>query len=101
MITIKLVDARRGLHEKCKELFSDRRIADQIYEYLCDGIEECECAEPERPKGRWILTEKGAVATAYQCSICGRSIINDTGYDVYKDYPYCHCGAAMTEKQND
>lgn len=57
--------------------------------------------EPEKKTGRWILTEKGAVATAYQCSICGRSIINDTGYDVYKDYPFCHCGAAMTEKQDD
>ena len=47
MITIKLVDARKGLHSKCVELFKDLKIAESIYRYLCDGIEECEYAEPE------------------------------------------------------
>lgn len=44
-IMIDLLDARRGLYEKCKELFSDKLIADFIYRYLCDGIEECDIIE--------------------------------------------------------
>ena len=45
MATIRLLDARRGLNRKCEELFSDARIAESIYRYLCDGIEECEDAD--------------------------------------------------------
>ncbi|MBO7691067.1 MAG: DUF551 domain-containing protein [Methanobrevibacter sp.] len=56
MTIIKLVDARRGLECKCEELFKDSKIAESIYQYLCDGIEECEDAEPE---SRWIpVTER-------------------------------------------
>lgn len=39
---IKLMDARRGLHEKCMELFKDERIAGDIYRYLCEGIDDCD-----------------------------------------------------------
>ena len=45
-MTINLIDARRGLHNKCLELFADKNIAEKIYRYLCDGIEDCEEAEP-------------------------------------------------------
>ena len=51
MTTIRLLDARRGLNRKCEELFGNAKIAEAIYRYLCDGIEECEDAEPEQ---RWI-----------------------------------------------
>lgn len=51
MITIKLIDARRGLYLKCRELFGDEKIAENIYNYLCEGIEECEECEPERKTG--------------------------------------------------
>ena len=47
MTTIRLLDARRALNRKCEELFSDARIAESIYRYLCDAIEECEDANPE------------------------------------------------------
>ena len=39
--------------------------------------------------------EKGLKITSYKCSKCGRVVMDDTGYDVSKDYPYCHCGAKM------
>ena len=45
MITIRLIDARRGLHQQCESLFGDKKIADQIYRYLCDGLEECDEVE--------------------------------------------------------
>ena len=57
-------------------------------------------AQPERKKGRWIVKEKGCKLTSYKCSECGRYITNDTGYDVKKDYPFCHCGADMREDTN-
>lgn len=95
MLLIKLIDARRGLHNKCVELFSDQKIAEEIYRKLCDGIEDCETVEAEPKHGLWIEDEKGAKVTAYKCSECGRVVWDDTGYDVSEDYPYCHCGAKM------
>lgn len=55
MTTIKLLDARRGLNRKCEELFGNAKIAEAIYRFLCDGIEECEDASCQR----WIpVTER-------------------------------------------
>lgn len=46
MYWIKLLDARRGLSEKCRELFGgDETIANAIYRFLCDGLEECDFIE--------------------------------------------------------
>ena len=45
--------------------------------------------------GKWIVKEKGLKVTIYECSECKRHVMDDTGYDVVKDYPYCHCGARM------
>lgn len=39
---IKLIEARRNLWHRCKELFTDDKIAEQIYRYLCEGLDECE-----------------------------------------------------------
>ena len=49
----------------------------------------------ERPQGEWVCQEKGMCVSQYACSICGRTVMDDTGYDVSKDYPFCHCGAKM------
>lgn len=57
--------------------------------------------EPERKKGKWIMKYKGSAVTSYKCSECGRTVKDDTGYDVSKDYPFCHCGADMREEQDD
>lgn len=57
-------------------------------------------SEP-RKHGQWLETEKWAKLTAYECSECGRVVWDDTGYDVSKDYPYCHCGADMRGGENE
>lgn len=57
--------------------------------------------EPERKMGEWIVIVKGCKLTSYKCSECGRYITEDTGYDVKKDYPFCHCGADMRGEQNE
>lgn len=89
MITIRLLDARRGLHSKCVELFGNAKIAEAIYRFLCDGIEECEDAEPERKKGEWIKAKKSLWSVG-TCSVCGAiSVEADTAN-------YCkNCGADM------
>ena len=51
----------------------------------------------ERKHGKWIVKDKGIHVTDYVCSECGRTVRDDTGYDVTVDYPYCHCGAEMNE----
>ena len=64
---------------------------------LLDFIEKLPPVTTIRPKGEWIEQEKGMKVTTYKCSRCGRLVSNDTGYDVTKDYPFCHCGADMRE----
>ena len=97
MAIIRLLDARRGLYRKCEELFRDEKIAESIYRFLCDGIEECEDAEPERKKGEWL--ELTNTNHTYVCSVCGRMLVNitDGKNTVTKNYPFCHCGADMRE----
>ena len=63
---IKLIDARRGLHNKCLELFADKKIAEDIYRKLCDGIDECETIEPKLGHWKYI----GGYGYQYRCSNC-------------------------------
>ncbi len=51
--------------------------------------------------GHWIQQNKGVMVTTYKCSVCGRIVGDDTGYNVYEDYPYCNCGAKMEGDKND
>lgn len=96
MTTIRLLDARRGLHTKCMELFKDATIAESIYRYLCDGIEEREDAEPERKKGKWTYDMHGY----YKCSHCGiTTYIPDNKSE---SYHFCRwCGADMREETDN
>lgn len=97
MITIRLLDARRGLNLKCRELFRDEKIADAIYRCLCDGIEECEDAEPERKKGEWI--NEGRIIRCNRCKI-GYATVK--GMKSALTYNFCpNCGADMRQKEND
>ena len=72
MTTIRLLDARSGLNLKCRELFRDEKIADAIYRCLCDGIEECEDAEPKRKTGKWIRTRTVEHDGELYCDQCGQ-----------------------------
>ena len=66
---------------------------------ICEAINDAPTIEPERKKGKWILVEESIKVAAYKCSECGRNVWNDMGYDVVKDYPFCHCGADMRGEQ--
>lgn len=87
MAIIRLLDARRGLYRKCEELFGDAKIAEAIYRFLCDGIDDCEDVAHERKRGKWIVDEDGNI----ECSVCGHHGVGDL---------YCErCGAKMDEKE--
>lgn len=92
MITIRLLDARRGLYRKCEELFGNAKIAEAIYRFLCDGIEECEDVDPERKKGKWIICTEGIEETFHtgcRCSVCNY-------WKPMGIWNYCpNCGAEM------
>lgn len=51
------------------------------------------------PKGHWIYDDEYSdwVDVTYKCSCCKRAIIvpYEARDEVYKDYPYCHCGVKM------
>ena len=96
MITIRLIDARRELSLKCRELFTNERIAKEIYGYLCDGLEECEEVEPERKNGEWIKMSD-ADGTYWCCSECGEEL-----YRLCDKTNFCpNCGAEMRKETED
>lgn len=72
---------------------SDRDIRE-----LLDDLENLPPSQPQRKKGRWIKkTIKKKIENDYSCSECGRHVSVMRGYDVRLVYPFCHCGAEMTE----
>ena len=92
MITIRLIDARRRLHQQCESLFRDKKIADQIYSYLCDGLDECDEVETERKKGNWVGIDDEPCET-FECDVCG-FVLEDWIQGAL--YRYCpNCGAWM------
>lgn len=95
-MTINLMDARRGLHNKCLELFTDKRIAEQIYRYLCDGIEECEEVGTVK-HGRWIVNKETEEWVTIYCDQCHDGMWNRKG-DPYPKYCF-NCGARMDAQE--
>ena len=54
--------------------------------------------------GKWVYIGDPnyaiQVGFLYECSCCKRHITVNYQFEL-KDYPYCHCGAKMDEKEND
>ena len=67
---------------------------------ILEEINKMPTIEPQRKKGRWIKkTIKKKIENDYSCSECGRHVSVMRGYDVRLVYPFCHCGAEMTEDE--
>ena len=70
----------------------------EAFKECADMVDEQPTIEPARKKGRWIKkTIKKKIENDYSCSECGRHVSVMRGYDVRLVYPFCHCGADMTE----
>lgn len=48
-------------------------------------------------RGTWQLLRHDKFSDVYQCSQCGRKVSFTHGRGVAEHYPYCHCGARMSE----
>ena len=66
----------------------DREETEQAVQMAIEALQE-------QKTGKWIKIAEGLKVTEYKCSECGRFVRDDTGYDVVKDYQFCHCGARM------
>ena len=92
-IVVERVQARRDLHQKVKELFPYEKVAEPIYKYICDFIDEYDDAptidaEPIR-HAHWEVIDE-AEPMRYGCSACHRL--------VWHTENYCpNCGAKMDE----
>lgn len=68
--------------------------------YLCEeAVRNQPYAQTERKKGHWV--EIASSNHTYKCSVCGRLLVNitDGKNNVAKNYPYCHCGADMRQRE--
>lgn len=72
------------------------------YEQALDEI--IQALEQEPKIGHWIYDYEYSdwFDVTYECSCCKRTIIvpYEAKNEVYKDYPYCHCGAKMAESED-
>lgn len=78
-----------------KEAINEKDTINEIIAYTINAIYQKGLNDNNTQKiGHWIPKHIGQV-TSYQCSLCGRFILDDTGNEVTKDYPFCNCGAKM------
>jgi len=77
-------------------------------DYLRTRIKSLSPVTPKQKIGHWVYDEVCSdwCDTVYKCSCCGRRVSFTRAYeteneedDVYRNYPYCHCGAKMVRPQ--
>ena len=69
-----------------------------------EALEMIIWALSQEPKtGYWIYDDEYSdwFDVTYECSCCKRAIIvpYEIRNEVYKNYPYCHCGAKMKSEE--
>jgi hypothetical protein len=72
-------------------------------DYIIKFIKQMPSVQPEQKMGRWIYDKDKSSwyaniyrCSCYRCSCCGRTVVApESQKNLYKDYPYCHCGAKM------
>lgn len=60
---------------------------------LADGIPAADVAPVIR--ATWVFATDFGPSELYRCSRCGREEVRFGKSSIYKQYPYCHCGAKM------
>ena len=99
--------------ESCEDAVNRKSVEDVLHGYFDGMLETDTCSPkdiygliellpsvtPKRKTGKWIEEQRGIKVTLYKCSECGRTVMDDTGYDVAEDYPFCHCGADMRQRE--
>ncbi len=70
---------------------------------LMDRIKHLPSVTPQPKTGHWMYDDEHSdwSDVTYKCSCCKRaiSVPYEVRNEVYRDYPFCHCGAKMIEPQ--
>lgn len=105
-------ERENALH--CLKVMIDEEVCEECKLYGTTGTDHCEkdcvrlaieALEQEPKTGHWIRNEKQGVQAVgyltYHCSECGREICSKYHgkISLLKEYPYCHCGAKMAERE--
>ncbi len=98
---MRAIDGDALIHELNNSHFPGAPYIDAGISIAIGKVCDAPTIDPERKMGKWIEEQRGIKVTQYRCSECGRLVRDDTGYDVAKDYPFCHCGADMRGGQDD
>lgn len=48
-------------------------------------------------QGKWEQIQQWGTKAKYRCSVCGREIMSTPNKVNMEKYPYCHCGAKMSD----
>lgn len=88
------------------QIITGGRLNGRTYAYKC-GLEDGKrkALEQEPKTGHWIYDDEYSdwFDVIYKCSCCKRAITvpYEARNELYKDYPYCHCGAKMQEMEDE
>lgn len=83
--------------ELCVEEAKDKAWGEGISFALCFIKKLLLSAQPEREKGKWEITDLGAVGVFDSCSECNGVVKHKAPF-----YNFCpHCGADMRGKKNE
>ena len=79
-----------------------RQWLDELYIRGCEeSIESIKALPTAQKKGRWIFNDRDGSWACWTCSECGRLVhLTDYKENVQEEYPFCHCGAYMGEKND-
>lgn len=90
-----------------KAHFAKSQEARKDAEEIIEALEQINEEQRDRKIGHWEYDREhcDSLNVAYTCSCCGRRVFVPYPFaifykikrDVYKSYPYCHCGAKMLE----
>lgn len=76
-----------------------------VLSHTINQIEKLPPTTPKPKTGHWVYDEVCSdwYDTVYKCSCCERRVsfsrICEAEDGIYKNYPYCHCGAKMVRPQ--
>lgn len=85
-----------------KNIITESRDVAQALNEFADNLEQIEkkYAKPLK-MGKWLVVEGyGGIYPLYVCSKCGR-YIKLMPDETLSDYPYCLCGAKMSEEEKE
>lgn len=98
--TLYNLKSLREKYKRPKQVDNDIAFYTEILGYLKE-LQKFKSNSDERPTGEWKLTFEDRVHyfCEYECTVCKRTIRSyEAKSRLLEEYPYCHCGARMGDK---